>query len=570
MLTANLTQLESSGLIRLAQGTPELEYLFRHALLQEAAYDSILRADRKLLHLAVAEEIEQLHRDHLNESAALLGYHFREAGKKDKAREYFSRAADYAAAKFANHEAELSLRAALELSPPEEEQASLTLRLGTILIALGRLEEAQEFFQQALPVYVKHEDFDNVACIYAMFAQIQWGVNDVAGILKITEEGLKAVGEQPPGKGMADLLRWAAAGFLFNDRVDEATVLVYKALDVSKKAKAYSALAHSLTTLGLIQDRLGQPEQAVASYKQAIDIAEQHSLSNPNARARNNLANILVVMGRLSEAADQYEYMVDVCQKENAIFFKIWFLAQLGPAALELGKTRRAFELLRQLELDLEAAGGNTYREQYDEFLAIACYYIGELDRAKDMLTRLAETTTNKQTVLSSAVEKAAVLQAQGIYPEAAALIEKGIHESGIWSGAEQWYLLAAARALAGDAPGARKDLAHAEDMIDAQRPNFTQLTERLNAEINLDLLEAHYTDALEKYRELAGRYHAAEYHWHYAQTLRGWANACLKCGEVDAARELFYQAAAEFESMEIPIYAAQVRQQLAEVNTPD
>ena len=569
MLAANLTQLESSGLIRLVQRTPDLEYLFRHALVQEAAYDSILKADRKLLHLAVAEEIEQLYGDRLDESAALLGYHFREAGQKDKARDYFSRAADYASSKFANGEAELSLRAALELSPGEQEQASLSLRLGTILTVVGRLEEAQVFFQQALPVYRKYRDFDNVAYIYAMFAQILWGLNDIAGVLKITEEGLDQVGEQPPGKGLADLLRWAAAGYVFNDRLNEATVLVYKALDVSRKAKAYSALAHSLTTLGVIQDRLGQPEQAVASHKQAIDIAEKYSLSNPNARARNNLASLLVTMGRLSEAAAEYEYMAAVCQKENAIFAKIWFLTQLGLACLDLGKTPQAFELLRELDADLKAAGGNTYREQYDDFLGMLYYYIGSLEQANETFTRLLETTTNKQSIRSTAVEQAAVLQAQGNHPEAVALIEKGIQESGIWSGSEEWYLLASARALAGDGVGARRDLARADDMIDAQQPNFMQATERLRAEINIHLLEERYADAIEKYRDLAGRYHAAEYRWRYAQTLREWAETCIKLDQLDAARELFYQAAAEFEAMQIPAYASHIRQQLAEMNTP-
>jgi tetratricopeptide (TPR) repeat protein len=569
MLATDLTQLESSGLIRLAQRNPDLEYLFRHALLQEAAYDSILKADRKLLHLAVAEEMEQLHHDRLDESSALLGFHFREAGKKDKAREYFSRAANYAAAKFANHEAELNLRAALELSPGEQEQASLVLRLGTALMMVGHLEEARGFFQQALPIYIKYKDFDNVAGIYGMFAQVLWGFNDVAGILEITQEGLRVVGDQPAGKGMADLLRWAAAGCVFNDRLDEGTVLVYKALDVSRKAKVHHALAHSLATLGVIQDQLGQPEQAVASYKQAIVIAEKYSLSNPNARARNNLASLLVTMGRLSEAAEHYEYMVALCQKENNIFFKIWFLAQLGLVYLDLGKTRQAFELLEQLDIDQKAVGGNTYREQYDEFLGMTCYYTGGVSQAKEVLTKLHETTNNRQTILSTAVEKAAILQAQGSYPEAVALIEKAIRESGTWSGAEQWFLLAAARALAGDAPGARKDLAHADDMIDAQ-PNFLETIERLKAEINLDLLETHYSAAMEKYRELAEHYRAAEYRWRYAQTLRDWANVCIKANRFDAARDFLEQVAMEFDAMEILIYADQIRQQLAEIHSPN
>jgi predicted ATPase len=46
----SLNTLEKSGLIRLAQIQPELEYLFRHALVQEATYESLLKNDRKRVH----------------------------------------------------------------------------------------------------------------------------------------------------------------------------------------------------------------------------------------------------------------------------------------------------------------------------------------------------------------------------------------------------------------------------------------------------------------------------------------------------------------------------------------
>lgn len=172
--------------------------------------------------------------------------------------------------------------------------------------------------------------------------------------------------------------------------------------------------------------------------------------------------------------------------------------------------------------------------------------------------------------VLFAVAETAAILQAQGHASEAVTLIEKGIHEGGVWSGAEHWYMLAAARALVGDAPGARRDLARADDMIDAQQPNFTQSIERLKAEINLDLLEAQYISAAEKYSSLARKYYVSEYRWCYAWTLRDWANAYLKANQMDTARDLLVQAAAEFETMEIPIYAGQIRQQLAEINSPN
>lgn len=566
MLTTNLTQLESSGLIRLAQNIPQVEYLFRHALLQEAAYDSILKADRRMLHLAVGEEIEQLFQNRLDEFSALLGHHFREAGRKDKARAYFSRAADYAFAKFANHEAELDLRAALELSPSEQERANLSQRLGVTLVVLGRLEEARGFFDQALPIYLEQKDFDNVAAIYGMFAQIAWGLNNMQALLDVSLKGLNVVGDAPPSKGLADLLRWASAACVFNDKLDEATVIIYKALDVSKKANAQNALAHSLTTLGLIQDRLGQPEQAVASYHQAIELAEKYSLSNPNARARNNLANILLVMGRIDEAAAQYEYMVNLCQKENTIFVKIWFLSQLGLLYIEMGKTHQAAEMLVQLENDMGAMGGHTYREQYLEFLGMLRYYVGELDQAEETLTALYETTTSRQTILAITMEKAMLMQTRGAYAEAAALIEKGIESSGIWITAEHWYVLAAARALAGDAAAARQALEHADNMIDAQ-PNFMQSLERLQAEINLDLLEDRYFVAIEKYREVTTLYQESQYRWRYARVLQEWACAALKANQPDTARDLLQKACAEFVYMEIPSAVAQIRQQLLEID---
>ena len=45
-----LNTLEQSGLVQVAALEPELEYLFRHALVQDAAYSSLLKQDRRALH----------------------------------------------------------------------------------------------------------------------------------------------------------------------------------------------------------------------------------------------------------------------------------------------------------------------------------------------------------------------------------------------------------------------------------------------------------------------------------------------------------------------------------------
>jgi hypothetical protein len=91
-----LDTLESKGLIRLAAYQPELEYLFRHALVQDAAYESLLKQERRSLHAMVGEALEQLYPDRSTELAAILAMHFEAAGQDEKAIRYLRQAADYA------------------------------------------------------------------------------------------------------------------------------------------------------------------------------------------------------------------------------------------------------------------------------------------------------------------------------------------------------------------------------------------------------------------------------------------------------------------------------------------
>src|SRR3954470_18086022 len=100
-LTTRLEKIESSGLIRLAQIKPELEYMFRHALVQDATYESLLKADRRSLHSAVGQTLEGLYAERLDEIAATLALHFERAEEYEKAVQYLIRAGEAAARVYA-------------------------------------------------------------------------------------------------------------------------------------------------------------------------------------------------------------------------------------------------------------------------------------------------------------------------------------------------------------------------------------------------------------------------------------------------------------------------------------
>jgi predicted ATPase len=138
---SQLSTLESAGLIRLAQFEPDLEYLFRHTLVQDAAYATLLTADRKRLHQVVGEAIEHLYPDRLNEYAAMLARHFEQAGNNQHALEYFSRAGDTALASYANQEAESHYRGALALVSTGLQRAPLLFGLGEALYRQSRFDD---------------------------------------------------------------------------------------------------------------------------------------------------------------------------------------------------------------------------------------------------------------------------------------------------------------------------------------------------------------------------------------------------------------------------------------------
>ncbi len=64
--------LEAKGLIRLASIRPELEYLFRHGLVQDAAYASLLKQERRELHGRVGAALEELYPERAGELALVL------------------------------------------------------------------------------------------------------------------------------------------------------------------------------------------------------------------------------------------------------------------------------------------------------------------------------------------------------------------------------------------------------------------------------------------------------------------------------------------------------------------
>ncbi|MBD0329968.1 MAG: AAA family ATPase [Thermoleophilia bacterium] len=139
-VAAEVSALEAAGLVRLASATPALEYEFRHALVQEAAYGSLLKRERRRLHRAVGEALERLQ----GVDAATLALHFEQAGDETRATRYLTEAGRHALKRFAHLEArELFDRALSYLARADDSDEDFLRR--RVETALARAEAGYTF-----------------------------------------------------------------------------------------------------------------------------------------------------------------------------------------------------------------------------------------------------------------------------------------------------------------------------------------------------------------------------------------------------------------------------------------
>lgn len=114
-LDAHLARLQSADLVREQTRRPELEYSFKHALTQEAAYNSLLIERRREFHRRVGLALEDLFDGRREEYLGLLARHFDLAGERDKAVAYLSKAGDKSRLSDAHVEAIKYYQRAIEL-----------------------------------------------------------------------------------------------------------------------------------------------------------------------------------------------------------------------------------------------------------------------------------------------------------------------------------------------------------------------------------------------------------------------------------------------------------------------
>jgi len=147
LLSDVLGELTALELILEKERFPELAYMFKHALVHDVAYSTLLAERRQALHRLVGTAIEELYGDRLAEQYETLAHHYFEGHDWEKALDYLEKAGDKAAAAYANQEALGFYARGIEVcerlgEPAVALVASLAAKRGFVNYAIGEVAEA--------------------------------------------------------------------------------------------------------------------------------------------------------------------------------------------------------------------------------------------------------------------------------------------------------------------------------------------------------------------------------------------------------------------------------------------
>ena len=146
----SLRELQRLDLVRQSRRWPQPEFRFKHVLIQEAVYRTMVTTERRRLHREAAQWLES--REGAEDSLALLAHHWLAAADEEKAAHYLMRAGDNARQEYALDEAIDHYRELLPLLEQRGESRGVALVLFKLALALHtsmRFAEANEIYQRA-------------------------------------------------------------------------------------------------------------------------------------------------------------------------------------------------------------------------------------------------------------------------------------------------------------------------------------------------------------------------------------------------------------------------------------
>jgi len=366
---------------------------FRHALLRDAAYDSLPYQQRRQLHQRAAESTLRRARNRPEDYADSLALHYSMGGDYRSTWRWSRQAADQARKAFANPEAAAQYQRALDAARrlPDIDRGEVldTWRaLGDVWRQAGRFEESLQAYQQALRV--AEDSAQRVALITSMARARERAGHYSAAHRDLTRAQRLAAGSSvTEGIGaMAAVASIRATVLLAQNRFDAARAQARDAVEYARSAGDDEALARSLNALATAELMLGGTESEI-HLREALRIHEQRGDLADQSAITGNLGAMAWFEGRWDEARDLYEASAEAAQRAGDVVPAALAQANLGELLVAQGRLDEATTVLGQALTTLRAVGYSEGAIFAESQLGRAAAIRGDAEQARQVMTRL-------------------------------------------------------------------------------------------------------------------------------------------------------------------------------------
>lgn len=276
MITAShLQKLDLLGLVQPADDAAEDEYLFSHTLVQEAVYHSLLHNDRKELHRAVGEVLEEELGDEAEKRAAVLAYHFFQAEEYVKAVKYYRMAGEAAMRRYAMPEALDMIERALQIALDTGQVSPALYRAcGLVHETLGSFEAAARQYEEAL-VHARPNGDRQAEWQALLDLGMLWASRSYSVTGRYFREALELAQKMEQPEILAYSLNRVGNWHTNVDRPYEARTYHLKALEIFESLNDRCGLAETLDFLGVSYLLGADFDQSTQYYRRAIDLFRQ-------------------------------------------------------------------------------------------------------------------------------------------------------------------------------------------------------------------------------------------------------------------------------------------------------
>ena len=406
MLTLYLAELEEHEYIREATRDPVLEYTFHQSLVQEVAYNSLLKARRRELHRRAGEVIEALNGDRLEEVTELLAYQYSRGDDPKKAVLWLSRAGQKAKERFANEEAiacfqeearilsdglpgwELELsrtwealgeiyflkgdyerartcyrdaEGAVEMTP--RDRSRLERKIAKVNQGQGRYQEALAIYNEVDQAFSGEGADDQLARTDCMISRC-WIYCVMGEFGKAIREGEAALAQLTYVEAMNDptleahrVQRHRARGYLTlgtayskNGEIDRAIELYTKNLEISRKLGDKQGIGQACNHLGNEYHTKGDAERALGMYWEYLTLSREIGYKKGIAVASNNMGFVCEGLGQRDKACELYKMYLASSEEMGYARGIAIGCGNLGGLFLEAGDLDKAGEYLARAE----------------------------------------------------------------------------------------------------------------------------------------------------------------------------------------------------------------------------